>query len=254
NIGRPPSICSGPASAPARRGRPRPSARMTPMAALASFANRRTMPTVVRPSKIASRMASSSTAVTWMFSLIPWWKSMVNSGSPMRRAIAAVELKAPAARADSETVSSERSGPPWARSWPPRSMSSASTAADSARKFRRTPLIRRAASSWMASSCVLIPCPLLLREPADQHHAGHRVELELGHEVSHRHRRHGQEVEEERPLVPGGERDQVAAVRVGQAAVDVLQVRRLADDARAVVDDLEADLPLRVVDDGHGVV
>ena len=57
------------------------------------------MPTVVRLSKMASRIACSSTAATWMFSLMPWWNSIVNSVSPRSRAMAAVELKAPAARA-----------------------------------------------------------------------------------------------------------------------------------------------------------
>src|SRR6266478_1590553 len=174
---RPPSICSGPASSPARRGRARPSARITPMAELASLANRRTMPTVVRLSKIASRMASSSTAVTWMFSLTPWWKSIVNSVSPSRRAIAAVELKAPAARADSDTVSRDRDAPPRARSCPLRSIKRASIAPDSPRKCRRTPLIRCASSSWMARlSFRLIERPLFLSETRDEDHARHRVQ------------------------------------------------------------------------------
>jgi hypothetical protein len=65
------SLCRGAASAPVRCGRVRVSARIAPMAVPASFAKRRTMPTVVRLSKMASRIACSSTAATWMLSFTP---------------------------------------------------------------------------------------------------------------------------------------------------------------------------------------
>src|SRR5438477_8721156 len=56
-------------------------------------------------------------------------------------------------------------------------MRSASPAADSERKFTRTPLTRRAISSWIATSCVLMARLLFLpREPADQHHARDSVQ------------------------------------------------------------------------------
>src|SRR4029450_10213674 len=51
--------------------------------------------------------------------------------------------------------------------------------------------------------------------------------------------------------VAGGERDHLALVVGGKALVDVLEVRRLAGQARPVVDDLEIDDPRRVVDDRH---
>src|SRR5262249_22974947 len=101
---------------------------------------------------------------------------MVNSVSPSRRGTAAVELNAPAARAHSDTVSRARVVSPWASNCPLRSMSSTSAAADSDRKFASTPLMRRAVSAWMATSCMLIPHPLLSREPADHYHAGYCVE------------------------------------------------------------------------------
>src|SRR6185312_12479542 len=171
------SLRSGAAREPVRWGRVRVSARIAPMAVPASFANRRTMPTVVRLSKIASRIACSSTAATWMLSFTPWWNSIVNSVSPSSRAMAAVELKAPAARAERDTVSSDREAPPRARSCPLRSMRSASIAPDSPRKWRRTPLIRCASSSWMAIlSFRLIECPLFLSESGDEDHAGYGVE------------------------------------------------------------------------------
>src|SRR5581483_510384 len=112
-----------------------------------------------------------------MLSFTPWWNSIVNSVSPSSRAMAAVELKAPAASADRETVSREREAPPRASSCPLRSMRSASIAPDSPRKCRRTPLIRWASSSWMAMlSFRLIERPLFLSEPCDEHHARHRVQ------------------------------------------------------------------------------
>src|SRR5439155_476892 len=90
-----------------RRGvRRRASRRIAPRPWLASRANSRTMPTVVRSSKIASRIESSSMVLTCRLSLAPSWNSTENSLSPSSRARAAVELKAPAARAAMETVSS----------------------------------------------------------------------------------------------------------------------------------------------------
>src|SRR5439155_120534 len=81
--------------------------------------------------------------------------------------------------------------------------------------------------------------------------AGHRVELELRREAPHARRGHGQEVEEERAVVARRQRDHVAAVVVGQAAVDELEVRRLPRHAGPVVDELEVDDLGGVVDDGH---
>src|ERR1700693_4563031 len=102
---------------------------------------------------------------------------MVNSVSPSSRAIAAVELNAPAASAESDTVSSDREAPPRARSCPLRSIRSDSIAPDSPRKCRRTPLIRCASSSWMARlSFRLIERPLFLSEPGDEDHARDGIE------------------------------------------------------------------------------
>src|SRR5260370_26220786 len=102
---------------------------------------------------------------------------MVNSVSPSSRASAAVELNAPAASAESDTVSSDREAPPRAKSCPLRSIRSDSIAPDSPRKCRRTPLIRCASSSWMARlSFRLIERPLFLSEARDEDHARHRVQ------------------------------------------------------------------------------
>src|SRR5215510_244163 len=111
-----------------------------------------------------------------MLSLFPWWKSTVNSVSPRSWASAPVELKAPAARGEMETVSSARLAPVIARSCPPRSMSSASVAPDSPRNVVRTALIRSASPSWMTMSCSLTVLPLFLSEFAHQNHAGDGVE------------------------------------------------------------------------------
>src|ERR1700675_1535673 len=111
-----------------------------------------------------------------MLSLLPWWKSMVNSSSPNSRARAPVELKAPAAKAEMETVSSARLAPVAARSWPLRSMSRASVAPDSPRKVVRTALIFSASPSWMTTSCSLTVLPLFLTELANQDHPGDGIE------------------------------------------------------------------------------
>ena len=74
------------------------------------------MPTVVRSSKMARRIASSSTVETWIERFVPSWKSTLNSGSPSRWAIAAVELKAAAASAEMDTASSAWETPSIAKS------------------------------------------------------------------------------------------------------------------------------------------
>ena len=64
----------------------------------------------------------------------------------------------------------------------------------------------------------------------------------------------GQEVEEQRPLVLGRQRDHLALGLTGDRRVDLLEVRGLAREARAVIDDLEVDLAGREVDRAHDVV
>ena len=122
------------------------------MARHASFAKSRTIPTVVRSSKMASRIVSLSTVETWMLSRTPWWKSTENSVSPRSSAMAAVEEKAPAARAPMDTVSKVGLLPVEARSCPLRSMSRASEALASSRKLESTCPMRVASFSWMTRS------------------------------------------------------------------------------------------------------
>jgi hypothetical protein len=63
--------------------------------------------------------------------------------------------------------------------------------------------------------------------------------------------RERQEVEEQRALGLGGERDHLP-LQIGVGlVVDPLQVGRLATQPGAVVDDLAVDLARRVVDEGH---
>src|SRR5262245_60014931 len=111
-----------------------------------------------------------------MLSLFPWWKSTVNSVSPRSWASAPVELKAPAARAEMETVSRARLAPVMDRSCPLRSMSRASLAPDSPRNVVRTVLIFSASDSWMTMSCTFTVLPLFLTEFAHQDHVGDGVE------------------------------------------------------------------------------
>src|SRR5207253_2521010 len=80
----------------------------------------------------------------------------------------------------------------------------------------------------------------------------HRVEMEPGLEAPDGAQVHRQEVEEQRALGLCGERDHLAA-RVGRhLTVNVLEVGRLAAQARAVVHELAVDLAGRVIDHRHG--
>ncbi len=82
---------------------------------------------------------------------------------------------------------------------------------------------------------------------------GDGVEVEAGREAADRTEIERQEVEEERAVGFGGERDHLA-LRLGRSlAVDELQVGRLSTQPGAVVDDLAVDLAAGVVDERHGV-
>ena len=63
----------------------------------------------------------------------------------------------------------------------------------------------------------------------------------------------GQEVEEERAVGLGGQREHLALVLDGQLLVDPLQVGRLPAQAGAVVDDLGRQLLGRVVEEDHAL-
>src|SRR5262245_2889350 len=77
------------------------------------------------------------------------------------------------------------------------------------------------------------------------------IEVEAGGEAVHLPEVHWQEVEEQRAIVVGGDRDQPAAALLGQALVEELEVGGLPPEPRAVIDDLEMDLTGAVVDERH---
>src|SRR6185503_5883567 len=79
----------------------------------------------------------------------------------------------------------------------------------------------------------------------------HRVELESRGEAGDRAEVERQEVEEERAVRLRRERHHLAFPLLGNMAVDVVQVRRLARASRAIVDDLARDLAGLVVDERH---
>src|SRR5262249_56557762 len=60
-----------------------------------------------------------------------------------------------------------------------------------------------------------------------------------------------EEIEEERPVRVGRERDQTPACPGRGLLVDVLQVGGLSAEARPVVDELAVDLPGRVINKRH---
>ena len=80
---------------------------------------------------------------------------------------------------------------------------------------------------------------------------GNGVEMKAGAVAVEHDGFHGEEIKEERAVLGGRERDQVAARLRIEALVDVLEVGRLPAERRAAIDDLEADVALRVVDRRH---
>ena len=70
-----------------------------------------------------------------------------------------------------------------------------------------------------------------------------RVQVETGLEAAHRAELERQEIEEQRAVRFGRQRDQLALVARVRLVVDELQIRRLPAQAGAVVDELAVDLP-----------
>ena len=80
---------------------------------------------------------------------------------------------------------------------------------------------------------------------------GDRVEVEACLEAAHGPEVEREEVEEQGPVRLRRERDELPLRGGIRAVVDVLQVRRLAAEAGAVIDDLAIDLAGCVVDERH---
>lgn len=85
-----------------------------------------------------------------------------------------------------------------------------------------------------------------------EHLTGNREELELRVEAGNLAELHRHVVEEERALLGRGHRVELAALLVGNEPVKHLDVRGLARERRAIVDDLRLDLPPGEVDHRHG--
>src|SRR5207253_7245865 len=83
------------------------------------------------------------------------------------------------------------------------------------------------------------------------HLAWDGVELELGHESFDHHRIERQEIEEERALGRGGQRNEIATVQRINSLMDVTQVRRFPTKRRAVIDNFELNLSAGVINDRH---
>src|SRR2546425_9245606 len=81
----------------------------------------------------------------------------------------------------------------------------------------------------------------------------HRVELESRREAGDLPQVDGEKIEEQRAVGLGGQRYHASAPGLGNATVDVVQIRRLSGPARSVVDDFARDLAAREVDQGHGL-
>lgn len=79
-----------------------------------------------------------------------------------------------------------------------------------------------------------------------------RVEMEGGLVTGQGVGLDGEEIEEQRAILRGGERDEVTAARGVELGVDLLEIGGLAAERRATIDDLEADGVVVVIDAGHG--
>ena len=86
-----------------------------------------------------------------------------------------------------------------------------------------------------------------------EHLPGHGVELDPRAHAADRPDLDRQEVEEERAVRLGGEREHLALVLDGQLLVDPLEIRGLAAQPGPVVDDLGRQLLGRVVEEHHAV-
>ena len=81
--------------------------------------------------------------------------------------------------------------------------------------------------------------------------ARHRIELDAGLHAPDGAQFDGQEIEEEGAVRLGGQGQHLAAPIAGQRVVDMLEVGRLAAEARAVVDDLGRQLLGRSIEKHH---
>ena len=84
-----------------------------------------------------------------------------------------------------------------------------------------------------------------------EHLSGHRVEMEADLEPLDLPQLDREEVEKQGPVGLGGKGDQPPLLLRAQHLVDHLDVGRLAGEARAVIDDLRAELTGRIVEEGH---
>ena len=84
-----------------------------------------------------------------------------------------------------------------------------------------------------------------------EHLPRHRVEMEADLEPLDLPQLDREEVEKQGPVGLGGKGDQAPLLLRPQHLVDHLDVGRLAGEARAVIDDLRAELAGRIVEEGH---
>src|SRR5215472_14618917 len=82
--------------------------------------------------------------------------------------------------------------------------------------------------------------------------SGNGVEVDAGLEAAHRAKIEGQEVEEQRALGLGGERDHLAFLLICSLLIDHLQIRGLAAQSGAVIHDFTIDLAGCEVDETQG--
>ena len=82
---------------------------------------------------------------------------------------------------------------------------------------------------------------------------GHGVQLEARRETGDLAQVDGEKIEEQRAVGLRGERYHASAPGLGNATVDVVQIRRLPGPPRSVVHDFARDLAAREIDQGHAL-
>src|SRR5207253_8315767 len=81
----------------------------------------------------------------------------------------------------------------------------------------------------------------------------HDVNLDAGRAAGDLAQADGEKIEEQRAVGLRGERYHASAPGLGNATVDVVQIRRLPGPPRSVVHDFARDLAAREIDQGHAL-
>src|SRR5450432_458252 len=194
------------------------------------FTFRRTSPSVVRLSNRITRMTRRAMSTRYIDSCSPWWKSELNSVSPMRRASWSFALKSAAVRVAKEVASKRGCSPTVATSCPERSTSIAHRALLSYKNCWSDRMIAPRSSSVNDQ----LAAPTGIEGPSDEglfHLAQETLATTAqlgtrfaGYVVTQQHHvlgtRRPTDVPQSRQTAPGARAEQVVPVTVGLLSPD----------------------------------